>query len=63
MWCNKDDKGTDIGNVKHSGPFRQKESSMAAIAKGRLFVKVVVGHVKRERDVLTLVVWVCPPTE
>ena len=48
MWCNKDDKGTDIGKVKHSEPICQKESSMAEAWKSRmsrLSVEGVVGFV------------------
>ena len=53
-WCCKNDKGTDIGRVMHSGTIRQKESSMADIWKGRISVKGEVGRVIREIDVVSV---------
>jgi hypothetical protein len=66
MWCNKDDKGTDIGNVKHSEPIRQKESSMAETWKGRMSrmsVEGVVGFVMWDCAVVSVYGYVHPQSD
>jgi hypothetical protein len=66
MWCNKDDKGTDIRNVKHSGPIRQKESSMAETWKGRMSrmsVEGVVGFVMWDCAVVSVYGYVHPQSD
>ena len=66
MWCYKDDKGTDIKKVKHSGPIRQKESSMAELWKGRMSrmsVEGVVGFVMWDCDVVSVYGYVHPQSE
>ena len=51
MWCNKDDKRTEIGKVKHSGPIHQEESSKVETGKGRMSVESVVGLVMWDCDI------------
>ena len=66
MWCYKDDKGTDIKKVKHSGPIRQKESSMAELWKGRMSrmsVEGVVGFVMWDYDVPSVYGYVHPQSK
>ena len=63
MWCNKDDNGTVVRKVKHSGPIRQEESSKAEIGKGRMSVESVVGLVMWDCDIESVYGYVHPQSQ